>query len=81
MKFSVLISPSAISQSVMWGTYLCSPGLYEAKSNTNMCFIQTIFIVVNMKPKPTTTITNSSSSSSSTFISLQHFTSSQRYLL
>jgi hypothetical protein len=40
----------------MWGTYLCSPGLHEGKSNIKMCFIQTTFIVVNMKAKPTTSV-------------------------
>jgi hypothetical protein len=39
MKFSVIISASAISQTLF-----------------KMCFIQTIFIVVNMKAKPTTSV-------------------------
>jgi hypothetical protein len=48
-----------------------------------MCFIQTIFIVVNMKAKPTTTTTTTTNNNNNnnTFISPQYFTSSKRHLL
>jgi hypothetical protein len=52
-----------------------------------MCFIQTISIVVNMKGKPTNNNDdddddgNNNNNNNNTFISLQYFTSSKRYLL